>query len=64
MSARTLTTTEVAARLRVSRQTVTRWIREGALPAMVITVGSRRPIYRVTEAAFVEFVRRWVRGLD
>jgi excisionase family DNA binding protein len=60
---RTMTTTEVAALLHVSRQTVTRWIREGRLPAIAITVG-RRPVYRVTEPAFRAFVRDYVRGLD
>ena len=55
-----LTTSEIAATLRVSRQTVTAWIRAGRLRAIAITVGAR-PTYRVRQADFQEFVRRYVR---
>jgi len=43
--------------------TVSRWIREGRLKAIAIEVGPR-PIYRVRESDFRDFVRRYVRGLD
>ncbi len=59
-----MTTSQVAARLGVSRQTVSRWIREQRLAAVATRVGPRRPIYRVREADFFAFVRRYVRGLD
>jgi excisionase family DNA binding protein len=63
-SERAMTTTEVARILHVSRQSVTRWIRDGRMEAITISVGSRRPVYRVTETAFRAFVRAYVRGLD
>lgn len=56
-----MTTDEVAQALRVTRQTITRWIREGKLAAVVIQTSSR-PIYRVRRSAFRDFVRRYVRG--
>ncbi len=59
-----MTTIEVAAKLGVTRQTVSRWIRDKKLAAITIGVGQRRPIYRVREADFIAFVRRYVRGLD
>ena len=60
---RLMTTTEVAAALRVSRQTVTRWIRDGHIHAVTIRVG-RRVIYRVPESRFRRFVRDYIEGLD
>lgn len=59
---RLMTTAEVASALRVSRQSVTRWIREGRLEAAKIRV-SGRPIYRVRESGFRDFVRRYIEGL-
>ena len=60
---RLLTTTEVAASLRVSRQTVTRWIRERHLGAITIRVAGKKT-YRVPESRFRDFLRRYVEGLD
>lgn len=60
---RLMTTTEVASALRVSRQTVTRWIRDGHIEVITIRVGSR-VIYRIPESRFRSFVRRYVEGLD
>jgi excisionase family DNA binding protein len=56
-----LTPPEIAARLQVSQQTVTRWIREGKLPATKIQVG-RRPFYRVSLTAYRTFLRAYVHG--
>lgn len=60
---RLLTTQEVADLLRVSRHTVTRWIRSGRLRAIAITVG-KQPVYRIRESDFRTFLRRYVEGLD
>ena len=60
---RLLTTAEVAASLRVSRQSVTRWIRDRQLGAITIKV-SGRTTYRVPESRFREFLQRYVEGLD
>lgn len=60
---RLMTTAEVASALRVSRQTVTRWIRDGRLGVVTIRVG-RRVIYRVPESRFRLFLRNYVEGLD
>jgi excisionase family DNA binding protein len=57
------TTAEISQRLHVSRQAVSRWIRTGKLPAIVITVGAR-PIYRVRDRDYRAFVSRYVRGED
>jgi excisionase family DNA binding protein len=57
-----MTTEEVAQLLGVTRQTVSRWIREGRLPARAIESGPR-VIYRIRYDAFVAFVRRYVRDL-
>jgi excisionase family DNA binding protein len=54
-----LTTTEAAALMRVSRQTISRWIREGQLPAKRIGVG-QRSIYRVSQRDLAEFARRYI----
>lgn len=54
-----MTTSQIADALGVSRQTVSRWIREGRLAATAIAVGPR-PIYRVRESDFLAFVRRYV----
>ena len=58
-----LTTAEVAAALRVSRQTVTKWIRDGRLDAVTIRIG-RRVIYRIREGRFRQFLRDYIEGLD
>jgi len=57
------TSTEISEALHVSRQTVTRWIREGRLKAVAIEVGPR-PIYRVRDSDFRAFVRAYVRGFE
>jgi excisionase family DNA binding protein len=54
-----MTTSQIADALGVSRQTVSRWIREGRLAATAIAVGPR-PIYRVREVDSLAFVRRYV----
>ena len=59
METRWLTTTEAAALMGVSRQTVSRWIREGRLPAKRMRVG-QRSIYRVSEHDLAEFARRYI----
>jgi excisionase family DNA binding protein len=56
-----LTPPEVAARLRVSPQTVTRWIREGKLIAVRIQVG-KRPFYRVPLSSYRAFLLAFVHG--
>jgi excisionase family DNA binding protein len=60
---RWMTTEEVAHLLGVTRQTISRWIREGRLPARAIASGPR-VIYRIRYSAFIEFVRRYVRDSD
>jgi len=47
----------------VSRQTVTRWIRDGRIEVVAIRVGSR-VIYRIPESRFRRFLREYVEGLD
>lgn len=59
---RLMTTAEVAAKLGVSRQTVTRWIREGKLRVISIRA-SGRPTYRVPVSRFREFLKEYVEGL-
>lgn len=61
MSEPLMTTDEIARALGITRQTVTRWIRQGKLAAITIRVGSR-PVYRVTRPAFRAFLRRYVSG--
>jgi excisionase family DNA binding protein len=56
-----LTTSEVAAKIGVARQTVDAWIRAGKLPARRIQVG-KRAVYRIRPADFRAFVRRYVSG--
>jgi excisionase family DNA binding protein len=60
---RLMTTTEIAAALHVTRQTVTRWIRDGHLHVISIKVG-KRITYRVPEREFRRFLREYVEGLD
>ena len=60
---RLMTTSEVASALRVSRQTVTRWIRDGRIGVVSIRVGPR-VIYRIPESRFRRFLRAYVEGLD
>jgi excisionase family DNA binding protein len=55
-----MTTQEVASALRVSRQTVTRWVRDGKLKAIRIRVGTRS-VYRIRRSAFLSFLRTYVR---
>ena len=54
-----MTTTDVAEKLGVTRQTVARWIRDQRLQATRIRVG-KRATYRITRLDFVAFVRRYV----
>lgn len=58
-----MTTEEVAQQLGVTRQTVSRWIREGRLGARAIQSGPR-VINRIGYRSFVAFVRRYVRDTD
>lgn len=55
-----MTSAEIARTVGVTRQTVTRWIRDGRLRAVRVQVG-QRALYRVRPSAFREFVRRYVR---
>ena len=52
---------EIAELLGVSRQAVSRWVRDGKLRATVITVGAR-PIYRIRDRDFRAFFALYVRG--
>jgi excisionase family DNA binding protein len=56
-----LTTSEVAETLRVTRQTVGRWIREGRLPAQSRSSPSGRVVYRVRKQDLLAFVQRYIR---
>ena len=66
----TMSTADVARKLGVTRQTVSRWIRDGRLRAVRIAVGRAgetgrtaepsRSIYRIRPSAFAAFVRRYV----
>ena len=56
-----VTTTYVSKALGVSRQTVSRWVRESKLVATTITVGSR-PTYRIRYSDYRAFLERYVRG--
>jgi excisionase family DNA binding protein len=58
---KTYSVPEVAARLHVTRQTVSRWVREEKLRALIITVGAR-PIYRIRERDYRTFLALYVRG--
>ncbi len=58
-----MTTEEVAQIVGVTRQTVSRWIREGRLQARAIQSGPR-VIYRIRYSAFLAFVRRYVRDME
>ena len=57
---RMLTTGEVAERLRVSEDTVRKWLRENRITA--IKLGGPRAGYRITEAALAAFVARSTTG--
>ncbi len=48
-----LTTTEVAAALRVTRATVTAWVRDGQLPALTLPGGRGYRIRRSDVEAFL-----------
>ena len=54
-----LTSSDVALKVGVARQTVARWIREGKLPARHIRVGSRA-VYRIRRKDFAAFLLRYV----
>lgn len=56
-----ITTSEMAAALHVSRQTVTRWIREGRIRHREVKVGQVAR-YQVRRSDFAAFVKRYVRG--
>lgn len=49
-----LTVADVAERLRVSQETVRRWIRDGRLP--VLDLGGPKVGYRIKESALATFV--------
>jgi excisionase family DNA binding protein len=51
-----LTVDEVAQMLRVTDETVRRWIRRGELPAL--NVGGARPDYRLQRGELEQFIRR------
>lgn len=51
-----LTVEDVATRLRVSQETVRRWIRAGQLP--VLELGGPKAGYRIREDALGEFVAK------
>jgi excisionase family DNA binding protein len=55
------TVPEIALRLHVTRQTVSRWVRTNKLRATIITVGAR-PIYRIRDRDFRAFLALYVRG--
>ena len=52
---------EIAAEMHVTRQTVTRWIRDGLLPARRVKVGDQVR-YQVRRVDYRAFVRRYVSG--
>jgi excisionase family DNA binding protein len=60
---RLMHTSEIAELLGVSRQSVSRWVREGRLKAIAISVGPR-PVYRIRESDYRAFLNRYVRGED
>ena len=60
MSEEWLSSSDVAARVGVSRQTVARWIREHKLRARRIEVGGRA-IYRIRQVDLAAFVTKYVR---
>ena len=60
---RLMHTSEIAELLGVSRQSVARWVREGRLKAIAISVGPR-PIYRIRASDYRAFLNRYVRGED
>jgi len=60
---RLMHTSEIAELLGVSRQSVARWVREGRLKAIAISVGPR-PTYRIRESDYRAFLNRYVRGED
>lgn len=55
-----MSTSEVAAALNVSRQTVTRYIRDQKLRARMVKVG-KQGIYQIRRSDFRAFVQRYVR---
>jgi excisionase family DNA binding protein len=58
-----VTISYIATSLRVSRQTVWRWVRDRKIRATSIKVGSRTT-YRIRYGEFLRFVERYVRGED
>ena len=55
------TPAEAAARLRVSRKTLTEHVRSGALRYVIIGCGSKRPRKMFTDADIEEFIERQTR---
>jgi excisionase family DNA binding protein len=53
----------IASSLRVSRQTVWRWVRDRKIRATAIKVGSRT-VYRIRYGEYRRFLDRYVRGED
>jgi excisionase family DNA binding protein len=51
-----LTPAEVAEKLRVTPEQVRSLIRKGRIPATNVGTGPKRPLYRITQKAFDEFL--------
>ncbi len=58
MDEKRYTPAEVARRLRLSEQTVRRWIRDGVIPAIDLSVGTRAGPYLITGEDLEEFERQ------
>ena len=58
-----VTTSFIATSLRVSRQTVWRWVRDKKIRATAIKVGSRT-VFRIRYSEYRRFLERYVRGED
>jgi len=52
-----LTPVEVAKVLDVHVETVTKWIRQGYLPARNLSAGKRRATWRIDEAELVKWIQ-------
>lgn len=58
-----VTTSFIAKSLRVSRQTVWRWVRDKKIRATAIKVGSRT-VHQIRYSEYRKFLERYVRGED
>jgi excisionase family DNA binding protein len=55
-----LTPKEAANKLKVTSEQIRSLIRKGQLPAVNISTGTKRPLYRITHQALSDFLnRRW-----